>query len=118
MRINLKKFKYIHFKSNTQHTISNTVYYDNFRLEQVPTIKFVGIIISEALVWNEHIKSVTRKLSKITGSLYKIRRCIPKAMLRNVYYALVNSRLMFGISIWESGGSIIPCSQRVHHVMI
>ena len=106
LHINLKKSKYIHFRSNRQHTISNTVSYDNFRLEQVPTIKFLGIIISETLVWNEHIKSVTRKLSKITGSLYKIRRCIPKAMLRNVYYALVNSQLMYGISIWGSGGSI------------
>ena len=27
-------------------------------------------------------------------------------MLRNVYYALVNSQLMYGISIWGSGGSI------------
>ena len=103
LHINLKKYKYIYFRSNTnrQNTISNTVYYDNFRLEQVPTIKFLCIIISKTLVWNEHIKSVTRKLSKITGSLYKykIRRCIPKVMLRNVYYALVNSQLMYGISI-------------------
>ena len=108
LHINLKKSKYIHFRSNRQNTISNTVFYDNFRLEQVPTIKILGIIISETLVWNEHIKSVTvtRTLSKITGSLYKIRRCIPKAILRNVYYALVNSQLMYGISIWGSGGSI------------
>ena len=109
--INLKKSKYIHFRSNRQNIISNTVFYDNFRLEQVPTIKFLGIIISETLVWNEHIKSVTRKLSKITGSLYKIRRCIPKAMLRKVYYALVNSQLMYGISIWGSGGSISNLSR-------
>ena len=27
-------------------------------------------------------------------------------MLRNVYFALVNSQLMYGISIWGSGGSI------------
>ena len=106
LHINLKKSKYIHFRSNRQNTISNTVYYDIFQLEQVPNIKFLGIIISKTLVWNEHIKSVTRKLSKITGSLYKIRRCIPEAMLRNVYYALVNSQLMYGISIWGSGGSI------------
>ena len=106
LHINLKKSKYIHFRSNRQNTISNTVYYDNFRLEQIPTIKFLGIIISETLVWNEHIKSVTRKLSKITVSIYKIRRYIPKAMLRNVYYALVNSQLMYGISVWGSGGSI------------
>ena len=105
LHINLKKSKYIHFRSNRQNIIRNTVFYDNFRLEQVPTIKFLGIIISETLVWNEHIKSVTHKLSKITGLLYKIRRCIPKAMLCNVYYALINSQLMYGINIWGSGNS-------------
>ena len=96
----------MHFRSNRQNTISKSVIYDNFRLEQVQTIKFLGIIISETFVWNEHTKSVTCKLSKITGSLYKIRRCIPKAMLRNVYFSLVNSQLMYGISIWGSGASI------------
>ena len=106
LHINLRKCKYIHFRSNRQNTRSNTVSYDNFKFEQVQSIKFLGITISETLVWNEHIKSMTRKLSKITGSLYKIRRCIPKAMLLSVYYALVNSQLMYGISIWGSGGSI------------
>ena len=106
LHINLKKSKYIHFRSNRQNTISNFVFYDNFRLEQLQTIKFLGIIVSETLVWNEHIKSITSKLSKITGSLYKIRRFIPKLMLRNIYYALVNSQLMYGISIWGSGGSV------------
>ena len=106
LHINLKKSKYIHFMSNRQNTRSNTVSYDSFKFEQVQSIKFLGITISETLEWNEHIKSITRKLSKITGSLYKIRRCIPKAMLLSVYYALVNSQLMYGISIWGSGGSI------------
>ena len=32
-------------------------------------------------------------------------------MLRNVYYALVNSQLMYGISIWGSGGSISNLSR-------
>ena len=106
LQVNPKKSKYIHFRSNRQNTRSNTLSYDNFKFEQVQSIKFLGITISETLVLNEHIKSITRKLSKITGSLYKIRRCIPKAMLLSVYYALVNSQLMYGISIWGSDGSI------------
>ena len=53
LHINLKKSKYMHFRSNRQITISKSVFYDNFRLEQVQTIKFLGILISETLVWNE-----------------------------------------------------------------
>ena len=34
LHINLKKSKYIHFRSNRQNIISNTVFYENFRLDQ------------------------------------------------------------------------------------
>ena len=40
LHINLKKSKYIHFRSNRQNIIGNTVFYDNFRLEQVQPLNF------------------------------------------------------------------------------
>ena len=45
-------------------------------------------------------------LSKISGSLFKLSRCLPKEMRRTVYFALVNSQIMYGISVWGSGGSL------------
>ena len=93
------------FRSNRAKLSRYSLSYDNFQLEQVQTIKFLGIFISDTLTWDEHIKYLTRKLSRISGSFYKLVRCIPKDMRRDIYFALVNSQLIYGISIWGSGGS-------------
>ena len=88
LHINLKKSKYMCFRSNRAKLSRYSLFYDNFQLEQVQTIKFLGIFISDTLTWDEHIKYLTRKLSKISGSLYKLVRCIPKDMIRDIYFAV------------------------------
>ena len=105
LHINLKKSKYIIFRSSRGRIDRLRLYYDSFELEQVTSMKYLGIIISDTLTWHEHIKLITRKLSKISGSLYKLRRCLPKGLRKPVYYALVNSQLIYGISLWGSAGS-------------
>ena len=105
LHINLKKSKYMQFRSARGRITNNIVYYDKFPLKRVSTIKFLGAIISETLTWNAHIKYLTNKLSKITGSLFKLRNIIPSKMLRNIYYALVNSQINNGINLWGSIGS-------------
>ena len=105
LHINLKKSKYMQFRSARGRIANNIVYYDKFPLKRVSTIKFLGVIISEKLTWNAHIKYLTNKLSKITGSLFKLRNIIPSKMLRNIYYALVNSQINYGITLWGSMGS-------------
>ena len=55
-------------------------------------MKFLGIIISDTLVWDEHIKFIVNKLSKISGSLYKLTRCIPGNTRKMIYFALINSQ--------------------------
>ena len=106
LHINLKKSKYILFRSNRARVEDIPLYYDNFQLERVTSTKFLGIVISDTLVWDEHIRLITRRLSKISGSLFKLARCLPKEMRRTIYFALVNSQIMYGISVWGSDGSL------------
>ena len=103
--INLKKSKYMHFRSSRANIITKDLFYENFKMEKVTSIKFLGIIISETLTWDDHIKSLNSKLSKISGSLFKLGKCLPKDLLRPVNFALINSQLIYGISIWGSTGS-------------
>ena len=111
LHINLKKSKYMQFRSARGRIPNKIVYYDKFPLKRVSTIKFLSVIISETLTWNAHIKYLTNKLSKITGSLFKLRNIIPSKMLRNIYYALVNSQINYGITLWGS----MALHQGCHH---
>ena len=105
LHINLKKSKYMHFRSSRANISNKDLFYENSKMEKVTSIKFLGIIISETLTWDDHIKSLNNKLSKISGSLFKLRKCLPKDLLRPVYFALINKQLIYGISIWGSAGS-------------
>ena len=105
LHINLKKSKYMHFRSSRANISTKDLFYENFKMEKVTSIKFLGIIISETLTWDDHIKSLNNKLSKISGSLFELGKCLPKDLLRPVYFALINSQLIYGISIWGSAGS-------------
>ena len=106
LHINLKKSKYMIFRSCKDLPHAQPLFFNDFELERVTSIKFLGIVLDESLVWHEHIKSLTRKVNKITGSLFKIRKCLPEELMRSVYFALVNSQLNYGITLWGSAGSV------------
>ena len=65
LHINLKKSKFIHFRTSRTKVSTRDLFYENFKLEKVTSIKFLGIIIRETLVWEDHIKSLNSKFSKI-----------------------------------------------------
>ena len=65
----------------------------------------MGVYIDEKLTWKEHIKTLTNKVSRITGSLYSISKVIPSSLKTSVYNALVNSHLSYAISVWGADPS-------------
>ena len=60
LHMNLKKSKYMCFRSKRAKLSTHSLFYDNFQLEQVQTIKFLGVFISDTLAWDEHMKYLTR----------------------------------------------------------
>ena len=62
--------------------------------------KFLGIIIDDKLKWTEHINYVKNKMSKSSGILFKVRNCLDKNTLKQLYYLFVYPYLIYGIEIW------------------
>ena len=52
------------------------IYIDNILIEQVAETKFLGVIITENLTWDNHINTVCNKVSKSNGIIGKIRLLI------------------------------------------
>ena len=53
------------------------IYIDNILIEQVAETKFLDVIITENLTWDNHIKTVCNKVSKGIEIICKIRHLIP-----------------------------------------
>ena len=69
-------------------------------MEKCDSYKYLGVHFDENLNWKTHIEYVTKKISQSCGALAKIRHCVDTKTLVNVYYALINSYVRYGIVVW------------------
>ena len=63
---------------------------------------FCCVILDEHLLWESRILSISRKISKSIGIIYKSSFCHPKTSLRSLYYSLVYPYLTYCVSVWGS----------------
>ena len=67
------------------------IYIDNILVEQVAETKFLCVIITENLTWDNRINTICNKVSKGIGIICKILHLIPPSILINLYFTLVHS---------------------------
>ena len=69
-------------------------------LAQCNSYKYLGVIFDKNLNWKPHIEYLCQKVSKACGALVKLRHCVSINLLREVYHALINSYIRYGILVW------------------
>ena len=71
----IKKTKYTFFhKNSVKDSIPlklPDLHIFNKTIERTSSIKFLGVMLDEHITWNEHIKTIGKKLAKNIGLLYK-----------------------------------------------
>ena len=73
---------------------------DGINVQQVTEDKFLGIIVTENLSWDSHIKPIKNKVSKSIGIIRKIRKNMPCDVLRNLYFSLLHPSFEYCNVIW------------------
>ena len=64
------------------------------------TVEYLGITMDESLTWSPHLKHVSGQLVRYVPLFYRIRHYMTKDVLSMLYYALVYSKLQYGILVW------------------
>jgi len=59
-------------------------------LEQVPTSKYLGVVISDDLKWASHIEQVAKKSNRTLGFLRRNLKYAPKALKETAYKSLIH----------------------------
>ena len=88
------KKKLLHDTTNTKITMEGTP------LEQVRTIKFLGVIINDKLTWECHKQLVYNKICKTFGILYKCKQLMTEMESINMYKTFIQPYFLYGIEIW------------------
>ena len=76
-------------------------------LENVESIKCLGVTISSDLRWNTHISNVCTKANRILGFLRRNLYSCPQEVKDAAYKGLVRPVLDYGSSIWDPTGVVL-----------
>jgi hypothetical protein len=105
LTINYTKSTFILFfptKADEDCIVSNSfkISLNNQVLLREHVVKFLGKWIDDNLSFKQHITSVISKINSVNGMLYKRRDFIPMNCRKHLYFALVHSRIHYGISVY------------------
>ena len=107
LHINAKKSCYMYFcpsrhsKDDSNDSFNNHHLSINSKIVQrVSQTKFLGVIIDDQLSWKPHLMNLNKKLRSACGRIYRIKKCLPESLHKQIYHSLFESHLGFAISVW------------------
>ena len=84
---------------------SNKVWIAGHEIEPVDQTVFLGLNIDKNLTWEAHTKSIAAKMSSSLYILRQVSNCLPKDLLKTLYYSLMYSKMQYGIMHWGNKGT-------------
>ena len=102
LTLNSDKSSFTIFKTSKKAipNIPNQIEFLNQHIKRTSHIKFLGIILDENLTFNQHINELCNKLKRLFHIFYNIRDYLNKENIKTIYYALIYSRIKYGISVY------------------
>ena len=76
-------------------------------LENVESIKYLGVTITSDLRWNTHVSSVCTKANRNLGFLRRNLYSCPQEVKEAAYKGLVRPVLDYGSSVWDPPGVVL-----------
>ena len=108
LSLNVNKTNYILFKmKNKKYSMNDKIKIDHAELKEVTRTKFLGVIINHTLTWKDHIMLIKQKIAKNLGIISRVRYCLPRLVLLQLYHALIEPYLMYCNIVWAAHQSTV-----------
>ena len=111
LALNAPETKFMVFHTINKHVIYPKLNVDGNTIERVTNFNFLGFTLTSTLSWKQHINKISLKISKSIGVLYRLRDIYPRAVLQNLYNALIIPQFNYCILCW---GSVISENHSLH----
>ena len=80
--------------------VYNELLVNEFSIKRVSHIKYLGVHIPENLKWDKHVDHLCGKLASNFHLFYSIRNLLTDELKRQLFFALVYSRINYGIELY------------------
>lgn len=91
LSINCTKIKAMIFRMPQKRITYPDIYINNVKIEYVEEFNFLGIVIDSNVKFKTHADTISKKISKITGIMNKLKNFLPSEALLHIYNALICS---------------------------
>ena len=72
------------------------------KIERVTKFNFLGIVLSSNLKWNIHTDHISKKISRATGVMCRLKQVYPHAVLLTLYQTIIYPYFIYGFLVWGS----------------
>ena len=100
LSLNAQKTKLMVFHRKQKHVDEMNVQINGTKFKSLKSFNFLGIMLDENLTWKSHIEMVGKKISKVTGILYRLQNIFPENVLFVLYNSLIVSYINYGLLLW------------------
>ena len=103
LNFNYQKSKVMLISRRRKERKAIDIYLNNNHLEQVDKIKYLGIIIDRKFKFNDHIKYITDRCTKLINALSKsarIRWGLKHEALKTIYNGAILPQLLYAAPVW------------------
>ena len=105
LAINTEKTKSMFFGKIKTYSKKEQINIDTERIENVDSIRYLGITLDNKLSFKNHIEVVKQKLIKFSGLFYRLRKFLSKSQMIQVFKSCVQPVVHYGILIY--GNSVL-----------
>ena len=106
LALNISKTNFVIFAARNKPLRNVTILINREAIQQTDHVKYLGVMIDSQLSFKQHIENIVKKVSRITGLMYRIRGCVDNNTLYMIYYSLIYPHLLYGIPIWGNADNI------------
>ena len=98
-----KQAQEVIFSRKIENLLHPTLLFNNIPLSNIglPILVKLGLTLDIKLNFSEHIKSITRKISKTMGLLRKFQQILPGSSLLTIYKTFMRSQLNYADIIYD-----------------
>ena len=85
---------------------------DNVAIEQVSSVKSLGIYIDENLTWHSHIGKLCKQIASATGAIKRLKPFVLQFTLLNIYNSLFQSHFDCCSLVWGNYAKTLSSKQQ------
>lgn len=117
----MNKTKLVHFRQrDTAALPCLDIQYNNNKIDEIDSTKFLGLYIDKKLNWKAHIEYLCKKINSLVYILYKLSHVVNVETLLVTYHGLIASNLRYAILFWGNStdfDKVFKCQKRCVRAM-